>query len=63
VSSQRLSYSVGFTLPVGFADMLKLIPDRVWAPAVDADGGIRDGAYAAEVTDLLTCPPGRRACG
>jgi hypothetical protein len=53
VSGQRLSYSVGFTLPDGFADTLRLIPERVWAPALDADGKVRDGAYVAEVTDLL----------
>jgi len=53
VTAQRMSYSVGFTLPDGFGDKLRLIPDRVWAPAVDADGGIRDGAFVAEVTGLL----------
>jgi hypothetical protein len=51
--SQRLSYSVGFTLPDDFADKLALVPDSVWAPAYDADGQIRDGAWVAEVTDLL----------
>ena len=53
VSGQRMSYSVGFTLPDGFGDKLRLIPDHVWAPALDADGGIRDGAFVAEVTGLL----------
>jgi hypothetical protein len=51
--SQRLSYSVGFTLPDDFADKLSLIPDHVWAPAYDADGQVRDGAWVAEVTGLL----------
>jgi hypothetical protein len=53
VTAQRMSYSVGFTLPDGFGDQLRLIPDHVWAPAVDADGEVRDGAFVAEVTDLL----------
>jgi hypothetical protein len=53
VASQRMSYSVGFTLPDGFGDKLRLIPDHVWAPALDADGDIRDGAFVAEVTGLL----------
>jgi hypothetical protein len=53
VVSQRLSYSVGFTLPDDFADKLALIPAAVWAPAYDADGQVRDGAWVAEVTDLL----------
>jgi hypothetical protein len=53
VASQRMSYSVGFTLPDGFGDKLRLIPDHVWAPALDADGDNRDGAFVAEVTGLL----------
>ena len=53
VAAQRLSYSVGFTLPDGFGDKLRLIPDHVWAPALDADGEVRDGAFVAEVTGLL----------
>jgi hypothetical protein len=51
--SQRLSYSVGFTLPDDMADRLALIPDQMWAPAYDADGQVRDGAWVAEATDLL----------
>ena len=50
---QRLSYSVGFTLPDGFADKLALIPEQVWTPAYDGHGQIRDGAWVAEVTGLL----------
>jgi hypothetical protein len=53
LACQRLSYSVGFTLPDSFAAMLALIPDQAWTPAYDADGQIRDGAWVAEVTDLL----------
>jgi hypothetical protein len=51
--SQRMSYSVGFTLPDDFADKLALIPDHVWVPAYDADGKVRHGAWVAEVTGLL----------
>lgn len=60
---QRLSYSLGFTLPSDFADKLAVIPDQVWAPAYDADQRPRDGAWVAEVTDLLdlsTWPAGMR---
>jgi hypothetical protein len=66
VVSQRMSYSVGFTLPDDFADKLALIPDHVWVPAYDADGKVRDGAWVAEVTGLLnpttmaTWPKGMR---
>jgi hypothetical protein len=61
--SQRLAYSVGFTLPGNFADALRLIPQEAWSPAYDADGGIRDGAFVAEATGLLDLkgwPPGLR---
>ena len=52
-AGQRLSYSVGFTLPDNAADMIALIPNQVWAAALDADGDVRDGAWVAEVTGLL----------
>ncbi len=32
---------------------LALIPEQVWAPAYDADGSPREGAWVAEVTGLL----------
>jgi hypothetical protein len=63
ITGQRLSYSVGFTLPDDFADKLELIPEAVWAPAYDADGRVRDGAWVADVTGLLnlsTWPKGMR---
>jgi len=51
--SQRLSYSVGFSLPDNTPALLELIPDHVWAPAYDAHDQIRDGAWVAELTGLL----------
>jgi hypothetical protein len=51
--SQRLSYSVGFTLPTDFAEQLAKIPKKVWTPAYNSDGEIRDGAWVAEITGLL----------
>lgn len=63
LESQRLSYSVGFTLPTDFGTTLSLIPDSVWTPAYDSDGNIREGAWVAEVTGLLnlqTWPAGMR---
>jgi hypothetical protein len=53
LAAQRVSYSVGFTLPTNTADLLKDIPDEVWAAAYDADGEVRDGAWVAELTGLL----------
>jgi hypothetical protein len=51
--SQRLSYSVGFGLPTDFAEQLAKIPARVWTPAYNSDGEIREGAWVAEISGLL----------
>jgi hypothetical protein len=51
--SQRLSYSVGFSLPDTFASTLAGIPSNGWTPAYDGDGQVRDGAWIADVTGLL----------
>lgn len=53
LTGQRLSYSVGFTLPADFATTLATVPARAWTPAYDADGQVRAGAWVAEVTGLL----------
>jgi hypothetical protein len=41
-----LSYSVGFGLPDHTADLLAKLPQQAWPPALDAEGGVRDGARA-----------------
>jgi len=51
--AQRLSYSLGFTLPTDFADTLARIPADAWTPAYDAERLPREGAWVADVTDLL----------
>ena len=50
---QRLSYSVGFSLPDTFAATLAKMPKHGWTPAYDGDGQARDGAWVADVTGLL----------
>jgi hypothetical protein len=50
---QRLSYSVGFTLPDSFAVALATMPPESWTPAYDPDGQPREGAWVAEVTGML----------
>ena len=63
LTGQRLSYSLGFTLPFHTAELLEKIPEQVWVPALDADGEVRDGAWVAELTGLLDLsgwPPGMR---
>ena len=46
-------YSVGFNLPAHTPDLLERIPAHAWVPALDAHDEVRDGAWVAEVTDLL----------
>jgi hypothetical protein len=53
LTRRRLAYSVGFTLPENTPDLLKLIPEDVWVPAYDAADEVRDGAWVAELTDLM----------
>jgi hypothetical protein len=50
---QRLSYSVGFTLPDTIADILATVPESAWQIAYVADGEPRPGAAVVEVTGLL----------
>ena len=52
LTKRRLSYSLGFTLG-DITDVLAKIPESVWTPAYTSDGEIRDGAWVAELTDLL----------
>jgi Transposase DDE domain group 1 len=53
IVGQRMSYSVGFTLPTDFGEQLAKIPKKLWTPAYNSDGEIRDGAWVAEITGLL----------
>ncbi len=48
-----LDYSVGFPTTAAVREAIAVIPAFVWRPAITADGGIRDGAAVAEITDLL----------
>ena len=54
LSGQRVQYSVGFSLPDTFTTELAMLDRaRLWQPAYDGDGQIRDGAFVAEATGLL----------
>ena len=50
---RRVSYSVGYTLPVNTPELYRVIPEHVWEPAYDPDGTPRQGADVAELTGLL----------
>jgi len=53
VRGRRVEYSVGYAITETLREAIKLIPARVWTPASDADGGIREGGDVAELTGLL----------
>ncbi len=50
---QQLEYSTGYAVTEDVRDAITLLPEWAWTPAVDADGGLRDGAEVAELTDVL----------
>ncbi|MGP5684319.1 IS1380 family transposase [Brachybacterium alimentarium] len=53
LTGQRMSYSLGFTLPEHTPELLAQIPHEVWEPALDSHDELRDGAWVAELTGLL----------
>jgi hypothetical protein len=60
---RRLDYSVGFTITDDVQAAILAIPAAAWAPAYDADGQVRPGAWVAEITgmlDLAKWPAGMR---
>lgn len=46
-------FSFGFPVDTRIQQIVDRVPAGCWAPAVETDGGIRDGAWVAEVTGLL----------
>ena len=54
IRGRHWEYSVGFpTKNTALTSAIAAIPERAWAPAVTAEGQVRDGADIAEVTGLL----------
>jgi len=53
VRGRRLEYSVGYPVAEKIREAIKLVPEHVWTPATDADGGVRAGGDVAELTGLL----------
>jgi len=54
LAAAGLQYSVGFPSTEAVRAAIGMVPAWVWRPAVDAVGGVRDGADVAEITGLLT---------
>ena len=53
LARQRLSYSVGFTLPTAMPELYRLIPAEYWVPVLTPDGEPSETAGVAEITGLL----------
>jgi hypothetical protein len=56
-------FSFGFPIDTRIQSIVDQIPADCWAPAIDTDGGIRQGAWVVEATgliDLTTWPDGSR---
>src|SRR5512144_2521335 len=58
-----LEFSLGFAVDERVQAAVLALAEHGWAPAVEADGTERDGAWVAEITDLVdlsSWPPGSR---
>ncbi len=53
VRGRSVEYSVGFAITEKIRDAIDLVPNKIWDPASDADGGVREGGDVAELTGLL----------
>lgn len=53
IRGRSLEYSIGFAITGALREAIEKAPDQVWASALDADGGVREGGDVAELTDLL----------
>ncbi|MEU2598415.1 IS1380 family transposase [Streptomyces hirsutus] len=53
-----LSYSVGMTITDAIHQAVLKVPASAWTPAVEPDGGIRDGAWVAEIDAGSDCVTG-----
>jgi len=53
LTTQHLSHSVGSGPSETLTAALPLIPHSVWTPAYDAEQAPREGAWVAELTDLV----------
>ena len=50
---RTLEYSVGYATNAKVRDAIATVPKKVWTPATNADGDVREGGDVAEITNLL----------
>jgi hypothetical protein len=48
-----VEYSLGWSISEAERAAISVLPASAWTPAINADGGLRDGADVAELTGLL----------
>ncbi len=63
IRGRQVEYSVGFSITQMVRDAIALVPKKVWTPAIDAAGQVRDGGDVVELTglmDLTRWPSGMR---
>jgi hypothetical protein len=51
--ARGLWFSFGFPVDTRIQAIVDQVPERCWAPAIETDGRIRDGAWVVEVTGML----------
>lgn len=56
LTTQKLSYSIGFGLTDTIVTAIDALSEQAWIPAHNADAQPRDGAWIAEVTGVLDLP-------
>ena len=62
VVAKRLSFSVGCDLSERVRETILALPESAWLPALDSEGGEREGAWVAELPlELAAWPRGTRA--
>jgi hypothetical protein len=49
----RTFFSVGYAVTEPVRRAVRAMPDRLWHPALDQDGTLRNGAEVAELTDMV----------
>ncbi len=61
--TRGVGFSFGFAITDQVRQAITAVPEQVWAPAIEPDGQIRDGAEVVEITglvDLAAWPEGCR---
>ena len=51
--ARNVWFSFGFPVDARIQAIVDQVPELCWAAAIETDGGIRDGAWVADVTGML----------